>query len=183
VSGVEVSTGDLWYRNSGGLMTRLPTGTANQHLVGGTTPHWVDTSIATGSGYSKAQVDSIILTLVTDTLKTLTTTNATPTNMDTIYIPNNYEVTVDAVIMFHNSAVKGDRGKMHREITISNVGGTYKVDADLLGFDNQYGTVATVNMDVIQLTAGGPVSFRLTGIASTNIIWTVQRGIKYHQLN
>ncbi len=42
------ATGDIFYRNSSGLFTRLAVGTAAQHLVGGTIPSWVDT--ATGGG-------------------------------------------------------------------------------------------------------------------------------------
>jgi lysophospholipase L1-like esterase len=49
------ATGDMWYRNSSGYFTRLAIGTAGQHLVGGTTPHWVDTaSASSGTGPSTA---------------------------------------------------------------------------------------------------------------------------------
>jgi hypothetical protein len=49
------ATGDIWYRNSSGYFTRLAIGTAGQHLVGGTTPHWVDTaSASSGTGPSTA---------------------------------------------------------------------------------------------------------------------------------
>lgn len=45
------ATGDMFYRDASGSFTRLPIGAANQHLVGGATPHWVDTS-AGGGGYT-----------------------------------------------------------------------------------------------------------------------------------
>jgi len=50
VSGTDAE-GDMYYRNSSGVLTRLPVGTAAQHLVGGTIPQWVDTS-AGGGGSS-----------------------------------------------------------------------------------------------------------------------------------
>ena len=45
------ATGDLYYRNSGGVLTRLPVGTTAQtlHVVGGI-PAWRDTSAAGGGG-------------------------------------------------------------------------------------------------------------------------------------
>lgn len=145
--------------------------------------HYSGGSGPSGSYYTKSQVDSILATLISDTLKTITTTNATPTNFDTIYIPNNYMVVVDAVLMYNNGSVKGDRAKAHREITISNVAGVYLVDNDPVGNDHSSGgTISTASFRVVQIVANGAVSFEVTGVAATTMSWTIQRGIKYHPL-
>ena len=49
------ATGDIYYRNSGGLLTRLPIGTSAQtlHVVAGL-PAWRDTAVAGGGGGSPA---------------------------------------------------------------------------------------------------------------------------------
>ncbi len=44
------ATGDMYYRNVSGILTRLPIGTASQHLLGGTVPHWGDTTTGGGAG-------------------------------------------------------------------------------------------------------------------------------------
>lgn len=43
------ATGDIYYRNSSGILTRLGVGTSKQTLHGGTNPQWLDTA-ATASG-------------------------------------------------------------------------------------------------------------------------------------
>lgn len=143
-----------------------------------------------GSYYTKIQVDSIVATFVSDTLKAITTTNATPTNFDTIKLANNTAVMVDVKIMFHNTSVKQDAGKAHRELFIRNVGGVIYVDDgvldntgnDLIGYDHAYGTVGGVTINLIQLAGAGNICFQVTGISGT-INWTLQRHIDYHTLN
>lgn len=46
------ATGDMYYRNSSGIFTRLAIGTAGQHLIGGTIPVWKDTSATSSGGAS-----------------------------------------------------------------------------------------------------------------------------------
>lgn len=59
-------TGDMYYRNSSGLLTRLPIGTTKQtiHAVGGI-PAWVDTSASGGGSQTLSQA----LSALADTLK------------------------------------------------------------------------------------------------------------------
>lgn len=44
------ATGDMYYRNSSGILTRLPVGTVAQTLHGGTIPIWKDTAVGGGGG-------------------------------------------------------------------------------------------------------------------------------------
>lgn len=43
------ATGDIYYRNSSGILTRLAIGTSKQTLHGGTIPQWLDTTAPGGS--------------------------------------------------------------------------------------------------------------------------------------
>lgn len=55
------ATGDIYYRNSGGILTRLPIGTTTQtlHVVGGL-PAWVDTSTGGGMTNPMTTIGDII---------------------------------------------------------------------------------------------------------------------------
>jgi hypothetical protein len=44
------ATGDTYYRNSSGILTRLGVGTSKQTLHGGTIPQWLDTTVVGASG-------------------------------------------------------------------------------------------------------------------------------------
>lgn len=59
------ATGDIYYRNAGGLFTRLAVGTSAQYLQGGTTPAWAS-----------------VLNTVTNTLGSNTVLNSTSTFFD-----------------------------------------------------------------------------------------------------
>lgn len=80
------ATGDIWYRNSSGYFTRLAIGTAAQHLVGGTIPHWVDTA-ASGAGGVVA-------------IRSTTANGRTGTATDVYTTPN------DATVHSYNISVK-----------------------------------------------------------------------------
>ncbi len=74
--------GDMWYRDANGFWNRLPIGGAQQHLLGGTIPHWVDTAVAGGGGGSgnpntKVGAGFWLVDGSTNHVKTLTASGAT----------------------------------------------------------------------------------------------------------
>ena len=89
-SGIEFTlgsdaTGDMWYRNSSGFFTRLPIGTAGQHLIGGTIPHWSDTTTNL-SGSATLDFGSTSAGASTDL--TITVTGAALSDVVSLGVPN-----------------------------------------------------------------------------------------------
>lgn len=141
---------------------------------GGLTAHQADS-------ISKHAIDSFATTLTTDSVKQFFTSSATPGNGDTLYTPLNMVYMFDVVIMFHDIS-NNNTGFAERKVTVINNGGTITVYNDAQPNDHAAGSVATASVDIIQLVAGGPAAVQLTGVTSTNIAWTIQRGFKIHNL-
>ncbi len=173
------ATGDMWYRNSSGYFTRLGIGSSGQVLtVAAGLPSWA--TATGGSGVSYAALDSALNTLDSVTVKTTTTSNTTPVFLDTLTVPSGSQYVFNIYIQFSTSP---DGGKIHREITVSNVGGTYVIDVDQLGTDVGHGAVSGLQSTITfpQASAGAVPRVQIIG-TSGSVKWTLSRTKTAHTL-
>jgi hypothetical protein len=137
-------------------------------LTGGNANAWQNDNVPTG----KAVVDLVNLktdtlrgNLVEATMKTVTTTNATPLELDTFVVANNKVGVFDIEI---SSSDNGTVNFWHKKVIIKNVGGTRTIlySGNVVFVDTQASTIS------IAINGGGLPVLQITGVAATNIKWS-----------
>ena len=133
-------------------------------------PFWaLDDLSTTLSGTILASLDSTVY-------RTVTTSNTTVTNIDTLPLALNKQITYEIIIHADYTAT-GEHAQLKRLVGISNVAGTLAVDwLDTFGTDHAQAGVSGVSINVV--VSGARIVVQVTGLAAKQILWTEARTAK-----
>lgn len=106
------------------------------------------------------------------------TTDANPTTIATIPIPNNRVYEIDATFFMNNQA-GNTAGKFRRTVTAANIAGTVQIvgPIDTIGSD---GPIATTVVNAVP--QGTNLLLQVTGESSTNYWWGVTYTLRQYTI-
>ncbi|MDE3250253.1 MAG: hypothetical protein KGO82_16450, partial [Bacteroidota bacterium] len=135
-----------------------------------------NTIIAKADSVATAKIDSFKTTLSYDVLHSVTTTNATPTTIDTLAISSGQFITYEIFVHGYNSA-NNDLIEFTRKVGLHYSGGTVTID----WIDNpatDHAMTSVYDADIIFTVVGTLALVKVTGVSGVTIPWNIARYAK-----